>query len=57
MGAEYIFACARVRGAEQNPLGKAKLGVMVEAETEEICEKYVDKIIDILVQRGHVVDR
>ena len=31
--------------------------VMVEAETEELCEKYVDKIIDILVQRGHAVDR
>ena len=31
--------------------------VMVEAETEELCEKYVDKIIDVLKQRGHAVDR
>ena len=30
--------------------------VMVEAETPEICEKYVDQVIDALKKKGHVVE-
>ena len=30
--------------------------VMVEAETPEICEKYVDQVIDALKKRGHIVN-
>lgn len=29
--------------------------VMVEAETEELCEKYVEQVIQVLVQQGHAV--
>ncbi|MBQ9022903.1 MAG: phosphoglucosamine mutase [Eubacterium sp.] len=28
--------------------------VMVEADTEEICEKYVDSVIDVIEQKGHL---
>ena len=28
--------------------------VMVEADTEELCEKYVDAVIDVIRQKGHV---
>lgn len=31
--------------------------VMVEAETEELCEKYVDQVIDVLKAKGHVVEK
>lgn len=31
--------------------------VMVEAETPEICEKYVDQVIDALKNKGHVVEK
>lgn len=31
--------------------------VMVEAETEELCEKYVDQVIDMLKAKGHVVEK
>lgn len=31
--------------------------VMVEAETQEICEKYVDQVIDVLAERGHVIGK
>ena len=27
--------------------------VMVEAETEEICRKYVEQVIDVLRAKGH----
>ncbi len=27
--------------------------VMVEAETEEECEKYVDSVIDVVKEKGH----
>ena len=30
--------------------------VMVEAETKELCEKYVDQVIDALQKKGHVVE-
>lgn len=29
--------------------------VMVEAETEELCEKYVEQVIQVLVQQGHAI--
>ena len=28
--------------------------VMVEAETESLCEKYVDKVIDVIKSKGHI---
>ena len=28
--------------------------VMVEAETDVICEKYVDQVIDVIVSKGHL---
>ena len=28
--------------------------VMVEAETDEICEKYVDQVIDVIREKGHM---
>ena len=30
--------------------------VMVEAETEAICEKYVDQVIEVLRKKGHIVE-
>ena len=30
--------------------------VMVEAETDEICEQYVDSVIEVLKQKGHVIN-
>ena len=29
--------------------------VMVEAETDEICEQYVDSVIEVLKKKGHVI--
>lgn len=29
--------------------------VMVEAKTDEICEKYVDQVIDVMRRKGHVL--
>ena len=29
--------------------------VMVEAQTDEICEKYVDQVIDVMRQKGHLL--
>lgn len=31
--------------------------VMVEAETQELCEKYVNQVIDALTEKGHVVEK
>lgn len=31
--------------------------VMVEAETQELCEKYVDQVINVLTEKGHVVEK
>ena len=28
--------------------------VMVEAESDEICEKYVDQVIDVIREKGHL---
>ena len=28
--------------------------VMVEAETDEICEKYVDSVIEVIKEKGHI---
>ena len=30
--------------------------VMVEAETEEICERYVDQVIAVIKEKGYAVD-
>ena len=30
--------------------------VMVEADTDEICEKYVDSVIDVIGENGHIVE-
>ena len=30
--------------------------VMVEADTKEICEKYVDSVIDVIRENGHLVE-
>lgn len=30
--------------------------VMVEAETEELCEKYVGQVVDVIRRKGHAVD-
>ena len=27
---------------------------MVEAETEEICRKYVDQVVDVVMAKGHM---
>ncbi|MGN0987981.1 MAG: phosphoglucosamine mutase, partial [Otoolea sp.] len=29
--------------------------VMVEAETDEICEMYVDQVIDVMKAKGHML--
>ena len=31
------------------------LRVMVEAETEEICKKYVDQVVDVVKKKGYVI--
>ena len=30
--------------------------VMVEADTDDICEKYVDSVIDVISEKGHIVE-
>ena len=29
--------------------------VMVEAQTDELCKKYVDEVIDVIKKKGHAV--
>ena len=43
MGADYIFACARVRSMEKYLLGKEKLGLMIEARTPEDAMKVLSE--------------
>lgn len=31
-----------------------KLRVMVEAESEEICQKYVDMVVNVIKENGYV---
>jgi len=31
--------------------------VMVEADTEELCNQYVDDVIKVLEEKGHVVEK
>ena len=31
--------------------------VMVEAESEEVCRKYVDSVVDVIKSKGHCVDQ
>ena len=40
-----------VRDSGTEPL----LRVMVEAETEEICKKYVDQVVDVVKKKGYVI--
>ena len=40
-----------VRESVTEPL----LRVMVEAETEEICKKYVDQVVDVVKKKGYVI--
>ncbi len=40
-----------VRESGTEPL----IRVMVEAETDELCEKYVDSVIDVIRSKGHIV--
>ena len=40
-----------VRESGTEPL----LRVMVEAETEEICKKYVDQVVDVVKKKGYVI--
>ena len=28
--------------------------VMVEAESDEVCEKYVDEVIEVIKAKGHI---
>ena len=30
--------------------------VMVEAESDELCEKYVDSVIDVIRAKGHIAE-
>ena len=30
--------------------------VMVEADTKEICEKYVDYVVEVIREKGHLVE-
>ena len=39
-----------VRESGTEPL----IRVMVEAETDELCEKYVDSVIDVIKAKGHI---
>ena len=32
------------------------LRVMVEAETDEICENYVYQVVDVLMAKGHGIE-
>lgn len=32
------------------------LRVMVEAESEELCRKYVDQVVEIVRKKGHVAE-
>ena len=34
-----------------------KICVMVEAESDEICEKYVDSVIDVIRSKGHISEQ
>ena len=40
-----------VRESGTEPL----LRVMVEAKTDELCGKYVDEIVAVLEQKGHII--
>ena len=42
-----------VRESGTEPL----LRVMVEAETEEVCRKYVDQVVDVVKAKGHIASQ
>ncbi len=33
-----------------------KIRVMVEAENDEVCEKYVDSVIEVIKAKGHITE-
>ena len=33
-----------------------KIRVMIEAETEKQCNEYAQKIVDVIIERGHRVE-
>lgn len=37
---------------ERNPVVR----VMVEAESEEVCQKYVDMVVGVISEKGYVVE-
>ena len=43
--------CILVRESGTEPV----LRVMVEAETKEICQKYVSRVVDVVKEKGYVV--
>jgi phosphoglucomutase len=45
------WCCARPSGTEP------KIRVMVEAKTDEICEKYVDEVIEVIKAEGLIADQ
>ena len=47
---------ARVGRMEQESGTEPVIRVMVEAGTEEICGKYVDSVIDVIREKGHIED-
>ncbi|MBQ1331983.1 MAG: phosphoglucosamine mutase [Lachnospiraceae bacterium] len=50
--AEELGDTGRILVRECGP--EPVIRVMVEAGTEEICEKYVDSVIDVITQKGHL---
>ena len=47
--AETLGSTGRIRESGTEPV----IRVMVEAETEKECEKYVDSVIDVIKEKGH----
>lgn len=33
-----------------------KIRVMVEAESDEVCEKYVNSVIEVIKKNGHIAE-
>ena len=51
---EKLGADGRILVRESGP--EPVVRVMVEAETESLCEKYVDEVIDVIVKKGYRED-
>ena len=48
---EKLGQDGRIRGREAGT--EVVIRVMVEADTDEICEKYVDSVIEVIGEKGH----